>query len=62
MVPGSYGSQISLQWHMKLVRLSALRASHIYPQEILLVLISVRGRINTRAIVQLESLCQRKIP
>jgi hypothetical protein len=56
-VPGCRDPQISWQRNRMVVRLSALRTGRLYPQEIHLLHISIRGLVDPRAIVWPEGLC-----
>jgi hypothetical protein len=44
--------------HMKVVRFSSPHTGHLYLQEILLILISVRGRVYSRAVLRPEGFSQ----
>jgi len=61
-VPGGEAPRFQESRHMKVVRLSALGTGRLYPQEVFLVLISVRGWVGPRTIVRPYRLCQWKNP
>jgi hypothetical protein len=62
-VPGGWGSQISRQWaHEDGKDVSPTHRLSLPPQELFLVLISVRDWVNARALVRPEGLCQWKFP
>ena len=62
-VPGSWGSQISRQLAQEGGKVvSPMHQLPIPPQDIFLVLISVRGWVNSRARMWPEGVCQWKTP
>jgi hypothetical protein len=61
-VPGVWGSQILRQFVHEGGKIVSPTHRPPLPQEIFLVLISVTGRVDLRAIVRPEGICQWKIP
>jgi hypothetical protein len=62
-VPGSWKSQISRQSALEGGKVvSPTHRPPLSPKELFLVLISITGWVNHKAIVWPEGLCQRKIP
>ena len=60
--PGGWGSHISRKSAHKSGKVGCLTHRPPLPQEIFLVLISVRGWVERRTTVKPKGLCQRKIP
>ena len=61
-VSGSYRSHITWQRHRMLAGCQPYTPATFCPQEIFLILISVRGCVDPRAMVRSEGFCQWKIP
>ena len=61
-VPGGWGYQISRQSQGKMLSLSDLHTSRLYPQEVFLVLICVTVSVDPRTTLRPEGLGQWNIP
>ena len=61
-VPGGWGSQISWQSTSRHMKMISPMDCRLYPQEVFLVIISVRGWVDPGTAVRPEGQCQRKIP